>query len=356
VSGVVVVLSGFPRRSETFALGELTALLEAGTLMAAFATKPGDGLAPHADADRLSPWVTRLEPGDEAQQADAVVAALAGRRPRAVHGYFAHTPAAIAEQVASRLQVPFGFSVHAKDARKVAPDRLRARARRARAVITCNDDVQRSLQSLGIGAQLIPHGVNLARFTSRPLTVATPVRLLAVGRLVAKKGFDILLRALALVRTPFALDIVGEGPERPALVALAADLRLQGRVRWLGTATHDELPGLYQQAHAVVVPSVVDADGDRDGLPNVVLEAMASGRLVIASDAGAIATTVRDEQTGWLVAAGDVEGLARRIDAMTAQPVQVAEVAAAGRACVERDYEGGACARRFVETLAACYA
>lgn len=356
MSGVVVVLSGFPRRSETFALGELDALARAGALMAAFATRPGDGLAPHADAARLSPYVTWLSAGDADAQAHELVAALGGRRPTALHGYFAHAPAAVAEQAARRLGVPFGFSVHARDARKVPAETLRQRAARAAAVVTCNTDVHASLNDLGIAAELVPHGVNLTRFTPTQTTVSTPLRLLAVGRLVEKKGFDVLLRALHRVRTSWQLEIAGDGPLRDPLGALAASLGILDRVRFLGALTHDALPHLYAHAHAVVVPSVVDRTGDRDGLPNVVLEAMASERLVIASRAGAIATAVRDEQTGWLVASGDVDALAGRIEALVEHPGRVAALAAAGRACVEREYDVRACARRFVDVLAVRYA
>lgn len=356
MSGIVVVLSGFPRRSETFALGELDALHRAGLLMAAFATSAGDGLSPQPDAARLMPLVAPLAPGDAAAQADDLVRALRGWRPSAVHGYFAHTPAAVAERAAARLDVPFSFSVHARDVRKVTPDVLRGRARRAAAVVTCNTDALETLRGFGIAAALVPHGVDLSRFQATGCRVSLPLRLLAVGRLVPKKGFDVLLRALALVVTPWTLTIAGDGPERPRLEALAAAHRLSDRITWAGATTHDELPRLYHDAHVVVVPSVVDDSGDRDGLPNVVLEAMASGRFVIGSRAGAIDAAVRDGETGWLVRAGDAGGLATRLEAVAADPDRIARLAAAGRALVEQEYEGQMCAHRFVDVMAGCHA
>ncbi len=356
MNGVVVVLSGFPRRSETFALAELDALARAGVLLAAFATKPGDGLPPHADAARLASYVTWLSPGDADAQARESIDTLDGRQPSAVHGYFAHTPADVAERASRRLGVPFGFSVHARDARKVPAGELRERAARAAAVVTCNTDVHDSLAAIGIAAELVPHGVNLARFSPTPLAVTSPIRLLAVGRLVPKKGFDVLLQALALVNTPWRLELVGDGPELSRLLELAERLSIIERIAFNGAMTHETLPRLYAEAHAVVVPSVVDGSGDRDGLPNVVLEAMASGRLVIASRAGAIASAVRDDETGWLVPSGDAAALAARIDGLAADPGRAVALAAAGRACVEREYEGRSCARRFVDVLAARYA
>lgn len=353
--GVVVVLSGFPRRSETFALGELEALSRAGALAAVFATKPGDGLVPHEDAARLAGHVTELPPGSAEKQAETIIRALGGRKPAAVHGYFAHHPAEVAEYVATRLGVPFGFSVHARDARKVTVEQLRARASRAACVVACNGDAQATLGALGAAPVLVPHGVNLTRFVPSPWRIGAPMRILAVGRLVQKKGFDVLLRALALVRTPWRLRVVGDGPEHATLRDLASRLGIAAGITWHGVASHEQLPAFYADADIVAVPSVVDDTGDRDGLPNVVLEALASARAVIATRVGAIASAVRDDETGWLVDAGDVIALASRIDRVAAQPECAARVAEAGRRFVERHFEGGACARRFVEALAARY-
>lgn len=355
-SGIVVILSGFPRRSETFALGELDALSRAGLLLAAFATKPGDGGPAHADARRLAPSVTWLAPGDPASQAEHAASVLEGHHVLGVHGYFAHTPADVAQRSAARLNVPFGFSVHAKDVRKLVPRDLRDRAARAAVVVTCNDDARESLRALGIDAQLVPHGVNLTRFVATPYLASCPVRLLAVGRLVPKKGFDVLLRALARTRGGCTLSIVGEGPERERLTTLATELGVADRVTWFGAVTHDHLSAHYRESQVVVVPSVVDESGDRDGLPNVVLEAMASGRLLIASRVGAIEAAVRHDETGWLVPPGDPQALADGLDAVVAIPERVARLAANGRSFVEQHYEIGACSRRFVDVLASAYA
>src|SRR6185503_5043761 len=102
-------------------------------------------------------------PGEAAQQGAALANRLANKHVTAVHAYFAHTPAAVAEHASLRLGVPFGFSVHAKDARKVDKASLLARAHRASCVVACNDDVARELLDAGAPAHLVPHGVNLAR-------------------------------------------------------------------------------------------------------------------------------------------------------------------------------------------------
>lgn len=354
--GVVVVLSGFPRRSETFALGEIGVLAERGALQAVFAVKSGDGCSPHPDAERLLPWVTQLQSGDPEAQARQLVAALGGRRPGVVHGYFAHRPALVAQLAAQSLVVPFSFSAHAKDVRKVDPEALTTRAQQAAAVITCNNDTHGVLTGLGASAHLVPHGVDLQRFTPSARRPMPLLRLLAVGRLVRKKGFHVLLRALTHLRAPWTLRLVGDGPERAGLERIAIELDLVSRVEWYGPVSHDVLPSLYRDADVVVVPSVVDEEGDRDGLPNVLLEALASARPVVATRVGAITTAIEEGRTGWLVDPDDPIGLADCLSRVAAAPHLGDAVAARGRALVEAQFDVRTCARRFVDTLVSCYA
>ena len=166
---LVMLMSGFPRRSETFALNELLALDRAGCLEAVFATKPGEPGPPQPGAERLMEKVRVLAPGTAAEQAEEVVARLNGAKVSAVHGYFAHLPTEVAAKAASRLGVPYGFSVHAVDARKVSRSGLADRARGAACVIACNPDVAGDLRRVGAPVQLMPHGVDLERFRpSRP--------------------------------------------------------------------------------------------------------------------------------------------------------------------------------------------
>ena len=140
------------------------------------------------------------------------------------------------------------------------------------------------------------------------------LKLLAVGRLVEKKGFHILIDAAARLRVPFQLDIIGEGPEEKRLTELIRAHNLGSKIRLCGPKTHDDLPQAYGRAHVLVAPSIVDQSGDRDGLPNVVLEAMACGRPVIASDVAALGSAVIHEQTGLLTSPGNAGSLAAAIE------------------------------------------
>jgi glycosyltransferase involved in cell wall biosynthesis len=353
---IVVVTSGFPRVSETFALSELLALDAQGLLGAVFATKPGDAAPVQPGVARLSCPVQVLPPGDPARQAAVMLRRLGGRRVGGFYGYFAHQPAAVAAAAAAATGGRFGFGVHALDARKVLRPELAARARAARVVVACNQDVAEPVRQPGVVLRLIPHGVDLDRFHPQPSPPGGDMlRVLAVGRLVAKKGLDVLVEAVRRLPFPFDLRIVGAGPERQRLEAAVQARGLASRVRLTGPVTHDQLPACYAEADVVVVPSVVDAAGDRDGLPNVVLEAMASGRPVVASDVAAISTAVADRRSGLLVPPGDPDALAAAISELAAAACLRVALGSAGRRRVERDFELGRCTRRLGRALEEAY-
>lgn len=335
---IAVILSGWPRVSESFALNEVLALHRAGLLAAVLATKAGDGGTPHPAAAELAPLVEVLPPGDVSAQAEAAVARLDGTGVSAVHGYFAHLPTAVAAAVADKFGVPYGFSVHALDARKVSKQELGERARRAALVVTCNEDAAAEVEAAGTTPTLVRHGVDLAAFPASPARAHDPVELLAVGRLVEKKGFDVLLEALARLDRPYRLRLVGEGPLRPRLEAMIAARRLADRVELVGRCTHATLPEYYAAADVVVVPSVVDSAGDRDGLPNVVLESMASRRPVVASAVAAIPAAVRDGVTGTLVPPRDPDALAGALAALIDSPRRRDELGRAARAVAETEF------------------
>jgi glycosyltransferase involved in cell wall biosynthesis len=254
------------------------------------------------------------------------------------------------------LGVPFSFSAHARDIRKVPRGELTRRARAATCVVACNTDVADDLGATGARVELIPHGVDLRRFTPTPPPCGEPLELLAVGRLVEKKGLGALLEAVAGLETPFRLRIVGDGPLRGALERSIADAGLHDRATLDGTLTHRELPDAYAGANVVVVPSVQDAGGDRDGLPNVVLEAMASARPVVASEMAAIPAAVRDGDTGLLVPPGDPRALRAALERLARDPALRAGMGVAARRRVERDFELGRCTRRLLDCLRDAYA
>ncbi len=143
-----------------------------------------------------------------------------------------------------------------------------------------------------------------------------PHRLVFVGRLVEKKGAHILIRALALLRTEFPaleLVIVGDGPERGKLTTLAQSLGVTSQIEFLGARPQADLPALYSSASIAVIPSIIDALGDQEGLGLVTVEAIGCGCVAIASDLAAIREVIEDGVDGLLFEAGNPQALAERI-------------------------------------------
>jgi glycosyltransferase involved in cell wall biosynthesis len=164
--------------------------------------------------------------------------------------------------------------------------------------------------------------------------------LISVGRAVEKKGFDVLLAALA--RLPpyraWTLEHVGGGPLLPGLERRARHLGLDARIRWHGAVAQQRLLELYRAADLFVLASRVAADGDRDGLPNVLMEAQSQGLACVASRVSAVPELIRDGESGVLVAPGDAEALARALDALITQPARRRALGAAGAARVREHF------------------
>jgi colanic acid/amylovoran biosynthesis glycosyltransferase len=222
-------------------------------------------------------------------------------------------------------------------------------------VIACNAAAAAEVERAGGKADLVPHGVDLSRFRPRAFRPRGPLALLAVGRLVEKKGFHVLIDAAAQLRTAFRLRIVGDGPEHARLAGAVQRHGLAESVELAGPLTHHELPAEYAAADVVVTPSLADAAGDRDGLPNVVLEAMASGLSVVGGDVGALATALNG-RSGLLVPPGDADALADAVELLAARPGLRAAIGQAARARVQRDFDLDRCGERLLGRLRSAYA
>jgi glycosyltransferase involved in cell wall biosynthesis len=166
------------------------------------------------------------------------------------------------------------------------------------------------------------------------------LRMLFVGRLVERKGVHVLLDALALLpeEPPIQLDVVGDGPEREALEHRARSLGVAERVRFHGFVPQEELERQLAECDALVLPAVVDAKGDVEGLGVVLLEAMSFGKPVVASAAGGITDIVRPSENGLLVPPGDAKALAAAIECLARDPALVRRLGAAARRDVAANF------------------
>jgi glycosyltransferase involved in cell wall biosynthesis len=272
-----------------------------------------------------------------------------------LHAHFAHSPAAVAYLTKLAGGPAFSFTAHAKDLYTTLPRNLRARARAAAFVVTCTEANGRFLRELLAGGapvqiHVVHHGTDLLRFDParrRP----EPGTVLSVGRLVPKKGFRTLLDALAAVRSEFCCDLYGGGPLRAELEAHAEMLGLATRVGFHGAAPHDAIVEAYTRAAVFVLAPVVLDDGDRDGIPNVLVEAMAAGVPVVSTRISGIPELIDDGVNGLLVEPGDARGLAAAIERLLADRELATRLAQAGRRTVERAFDVRANSTRIVEML-----
>ncbi len=292
------------------------------------------------------------------------VAATARRRGiRHLHAHYATEPLRVARLAAKLGGLDFSFAAHAKDLYTAPRRRLARRLRQARFAVACHRHGAATLRELA-GPEhrhkvvLVPHGIDGELF--RPRTAERePDLVLAVGRLTGKKGFDVLIRAcgrLAAVGRPFRCEIRGEGKLRPRLQALVDRLGLDGRVRIRRFLSQEELPALYARAAVVALPCRELPDGNRDGVPNVVLEAMACGAPVVASRVAGLPEVVRHGVNGLLVPPDDPLALAAALDDVLSRPERAAELGREAAASVsELDFRltNRRLAERFQEVLAA---
>jgi len=281
---------------------------------------------------------------------------LLGRPVPHLHAHFCHTPASVAFFAAELTGLPFSITAHAKDIYTSDPIQLARKIQKARFVVTCTNYNARYLAQLRPQSEnesrstpiyTIYHGIDLDFFTwsSRPLP-APPYKILSIGRHVAKKGYDDLFRAAKMLDEAgldFELVQIGSGELTRELKALVHDLGLRHRIKLLGTLPHEAVIEHYRTSHCFALACKVAANGDRDGIPNVLVEAMAVGLPVIATRVSAIPELVEDGATGVLVEPQSPAALARAIFDVLLNPEAHEQQRKRARAKVEADFDNKAC-------------
>jgi len=260
----------------------------------------------------------------------------------AVLAHFGSRPSTVAMEAAGEL--PFFISLHARDLYCEA-EFLEEKLCRAAAVVTCTRANVEFLcaryapQSAKV--HLVYHGLPQdwleTPAPARARTADAPLRMLAVGRLVEKKGFAILLAASALLAQrglAFSLRILGDGPQRRALCASASRLGITPQLTLDGWANREELCTAYAWADVFCCPSILAVDGDRDGLPNVLLEAQSTGLPAVGSRLSGIPEAISDGHSGFLVPLGDAAALAEALSRYADPNLRAIHGAAARDACL----------------------
>ncbi|SDN19257.1 Glycosyltransferase involved in cell wall bisynthesis [Methylobacterium phyllostachyos] len=266
-----------------------------------------------------------------------------------IHVHFLHTPASVARYAALLTGRGWSFSAHAKDIWTTPDWELAEKLRDARWGVTCTRDGQRRLDELAQGRTLLAyHGLDLGRFPEAPsrndprdgTDPAAPLRLLCVGRLVAKKGHDDLIDALAGLPTTlhWRLALIGGGELCGALEARVRECGLAGRVTFQGALAQPAVIAAMREADLFVLPTKPGPGGDRDGLPNVLMEAASQALPILATAFGGTPEFISDGVHGVLVQPGDPAALAAALIGMAGDPDRRRRLGAAARARLVKDF------------------
>ncbi|MGF1591818.1 MAG: glycosyltransferase [Kiloniellaceae bacterium] len=389
---VAVVLKGYPRLSETFIAQEIRALERLGLALRLVSLRHPTDAKRHPVHDEIRApvgylpeylyqepirvlcgwWRARRRPGYAAARraflADlrrdltpnrvrrfGQACVLAAELPGEVtwlYAHFLHTPASVARYTALMTGLPWSVSAHAKDIWTIPDWEKREKLAEARWLVTCTGFGAAHLRALAPEPQrvtLLYHGLDLDRFAAAaPAPSArdgsdagTPVRLLSVGRAVEKKGYDLLLQALA--RLPgglhWRLTHIGGGPLSAALQRQARDLGLAGCIDWQGAQAQTEILRHYRGADLFVLASRIARDGDRDGLPNVLMEAQSQGLACLATRVAAIPELIEDGRSGVLVPPEDPDALAAALARLIADPAERRRLGTAGLQRIAADFD-----------------
>jgi len=297
---------------------------------------------------RRDPTVNRARRFGQALVLAAELPAGIGR----LHAHFLHTPASVARYAALLRGLPWSGSAHAKDIWLTPDWEIREKLAEVDWLVTCSRYGHEKLARLApdpMRVTLAYHGLDFARFSAPPPVPpgpdgsdpAQPVTILSVGRAVAKKGYDDLLAALAALPRTLAWRLVhvGGGPLGDALKRQAADLGLADRIAWLGAQPQEEVLRRYRAADLFVLASRIADDGDRDGLPNVLMEAQSQRLAVLATTVAAVPELIVDGETGLLAPPGEPPALAAALGRLIGDPALRARLGEAGLTRVRRDFD-----------------
>ena len=247
------------------------------------------------------------------------------------YAHFIHTPASVARYGAILRGVPFCVSAHAKDIWTSPSWELREKLAAAQWTVTCTKGAAERLKSLAAQKEkvhLLYHGLDLRRFPpfererggrekiANGSDSERCVKLLSVGRMVEKKGFDVLIEALALLPADFFWNWthIAGGPLKSRMEKLAHKAGLDAQVAFLGAQSQERVLRAYREADLFVLPCRIAADGDRDGLPNVIVEAQSQSLAVVSSPVSGIPELIEDGVNGSLVPPDDPRKLAQAIE------------------------------------------
>lgn len=400
----LIVVKGYPRLSETFIAQELLGLQQRGVKFQIASlrhptdkkvhpinrdiTAPVDYLPEYVYQEPMRVWRAwrrvrnlpgyrqarrvffadwRRDPTPNRGRRWAQALVLAAELPSdtsQIYAHFLHTPSSVARYAAMIRDLPWSASAHAKDI-WTSPDwELSEKLADCAWAVTCTRFGRDHLASLAPEegrVDLLYHGLDFSRFPSPPDTASDndgsqadqPVRILSVGRAVEKKGYDLLLQALADLPDGLSwhLDHIGGGKDLDNLKALAASLGIDARITWHGSQAQTAVVEAYRTSDLFVLASRVAKDGDRDGLPNVLMEAQGQSLACLSTEVPGVAELIDHGQTGWLVPPDRADALNTALEQLIADPDLRVRLAKAGCDKVRSEFSHDVSLDRLVEKL-----
>lgn len=261
--------------------------------------------------------------------------------------HFAHSPTSVAMFSSILSGIPFSFFAHAKDIYTSDPRQLKEKMDLARFVVTCTRYNQNYLNALAGNGKTpvfcVYHGINPNYFSprSKPVLCTPPYKILTVARMTEKKGLDIIYQALAILRdkgVKFQHTLIGEGADNEKIVRLIKNLGLESVTTLAGTLPHEAVIDYYAGADLFVLGCKIAANGDRDGIPNVMAESMAMNVPVVAPKVSGIPEFLEDGVTGKMVAPDDPSALAMAMETLLTDEALRQRVIPEARKRIVRDF------------------
>lgn len=243
-------------------------------------------------------------------------------RVNQLHGHFAHSPTSVTMFASILSGIPFSFTAHAKDIYTSNEQQLREKIDAARFVVTCTRYNVAHLTPIAQGSttpiHCIYHGIDTTLFSSNGAkrTCSPPYSLLTVARITEKKGLPTLYKALAELKVrdvPFSHALIGDGDDKEQVLQLIKDLDLEDCCTLLGTLSHKEVLQHFRSADLFILGCRIAKNGDRDGIPNVLVESLAMGLPALSTSVSAIPEILVDEESGLVVPPEDTRAMTEAI-------------------------------------------
>ena len=404
---IVFVLKGYPRLSETFIAQEILALERLGLDIRLFSLRHPTDSRRHPVHDEIAAPVVylpeylhreprrvavawrrarrlpgyaaaarawrrdiRRDPTRNRVRRFGQAAVLAAELPAGVtrlHAHFLHTPSSVARYAAIMTGLPWSASAHAKDIWTIPDWEKREKLADLDWAVSCTRSGCAHLRTLAPSPDkvgLVYHGLDLRRFSPADAAPSNrdgsdpqnPVRLLSVGRAVDKKGFSVLIQALAALppMLHWRWTLIGGGPLLAELRTQAERSGIAERVDWRGAQDQTTVLAAYRAADLFVLPSLIVSDGDRDGLPNVLMEAQSQGLCCVSTGLSGIGELIEHSKTGHLVEPGNADALQGAMNTLIRDPERRRHYGAAGKDRVYAGFDAAVTIRPLHDRFAGC--